>query len=87
VTKKGRTDERFQWHAGWPAIFCFDIATIVEIPLCHIPFVDNLTYSITMPVEVDAGIIHLVFVFPVDNDIPKWTRKNYYESPFTEVDI
>jgi len=40
-----------------------------------------------MPVAVDAGIIHLVFVFPVDNDIPEWTRENYYESPFAEVDI
>ena len=64
--------ECFHWLAGWPAIFCFGSATIVEILAYYIPFLDNLLDTITTPLAVGAGTLLLTSVLPIDNDMLKW---------------
>lgn len=65
-------NEGFQWLAGWPAIFSFGTATIVEIFAYYIPVVDNLLDTITTPLAVGAGTLLLTSVLPIDSDFLKW---------------
>lgn len=65
-------NEGFQWLAGWPAIFCFGTATVVEILAYYIPFVDNMLDTITTPLAVGAGTLLLTSVLPIDNEFLKW---------------
>ena len=65
-------NEGFQWLAGWPAIFCFGTATVLEISAYYIPFIDNLLDTVTTPLAVGAGTLLLTSVLPIDNDFLKW---------------
>jgi hypothetical protein len=64
--------EGFLWLAGWPAIFCFGTATVVEIIAYYIPFVDNLLDFVSTPLAVVAGTLLMTSVLPLDNDMLKW---------------
>lgn len=66
-------NEGFQWIAGWPAIICFGTATMVEIFVYYIPFIDNLLDTVTTPLAIGAGTLLFTSVLPVEDDFLKWT--------------
>jgi hypothetical protein len=47
----------FDWIATWPAFVCFLTATILEIAVYYIPWLDNLLDTIATPAAVVAGTI------------------------------
>lgn len=63
----------FTWLAGWPAMVCFGMATVLEIVAYYVPFVDNLLDSITTPMAVGAGTLLMTSVLPIDSDMLGWT--------------
>jgi len=47
----------FEWIGSTPALIAFSIATVLEICVYHIPFIDSFMKTIATPVAVIAGSI------------------------------
>ena len=47
----------FEWLGSWPALFCFGLATVIEIVAYFVPVVNNALDIIATPAAVVAGTV------------------------------
>jgi hypothetical protein len=47
----------FEWIGTWPALIAFATATVMEIGVYYVPWIDNAMDSLMTPAAVAAGII------------------------------
>lgn len=47
----------FEWMGSWPALLAFATATILEIAIYFVPWIDNITDAFATPLAIVAGTI------------------------------
>ena len=47
----------FEWMGSWPALLAFGMATILEIAVYFVPWIDNITDAFATPLAIVAGTI------------------------------
>ena len=62
----------FEWIGTYPALVAFGAATILEIGVYYIPWLDNLLDSIATPAAFIAGAILMVAVVSGLPPLAKW---------------
>lgn len=61
------------WIGTYPALICFSIATLLEILIYFIPWVDDIMGALSIPVSVVAGTLITAAFVPDMSPFLRWT--------------